>query len=173
LRTVIVSPFFLYHVSDGYFVADIPHAREITIVKKLRVPLETLAKVAGESVLAVGSRLDREADFPPDIVDFDRATAAGRGPRSARGVERFQVDGGVMEVQSTVSNGVVNILVTARRFNGDAAPLSKWITSRDFRDIIEQRVRAATPEGGSWRVEFGPIRVGKDSLVVDIKATRR
>jgi hypothetical protein len=173
LRTVIVSPFFLYHVSNGYFVADIPHAREITIAKKLRVPLETLAKVTGESVLAVGSRLDREADFPPDIADVDRATAAAHGPRSGRGVERFSVDGGIMEVQSTVRNGSVSIVVTARGFRGDAGPLSEWITSRDFRNVIEQRVRAAAAAGGSWRVEFGPIRVGKDVITVELKASRQ
>ncbi len=174
LRTVIVSPFFLYHVSQGYFVADIPHAREITIRKKLRIPLDALSRVEAERVFVTGSMRDREQDFPPDVEGRASLVSTVRKGRQAGGLERFPIDGGVIEVQTTLAPEAVFLQVSAKGFGGDARRLAEWLSSSDFRQLIEQRVRAVARSGGSWTVEFGPYtKVGKDVVAVELTINRK
>ena len=174
LRTVIVSPFFLYHVSQGYFVSDIPHAREITIRKKLRVPLEALSRVQGERVLVSGKLLEREEEFPEDIEGRFTSRAVVRKGKANGGVERFAVDGGVIEVQTTLANDAVVFLISAKGFGGDPRQLVEWLASSTFNQLVEQRVRAVARSGGSWRGEFGPYnQVGKDVTTVEMTMKRR
>jgi len=75
LRTVVVSPLFLYHSSDGYEVKDFPHAHRATLERKITVPLTTLARVHTAKALAVGEEVQRSADFAPTI----EATPRGAG----------------------------------------------------------------------------------------------
>ena len=172
LRTVVVSPFFLYHVSQGYFVADIPHARKITIRKKLRVPLETLSRIEGERVLVTGKLLDRATEFPPDVDGRIATRGPARPARPGRGIERFAVDGGVMEVETTFAADSVSVLISAKGFAGDPRRLSEWLASNEFKQVVEQRVRAIAHTGGSWKGEFGPFTQSGNG-VVSVKMTVR
>jgi hypothetical protein len=174
LRTVIVSPFFLYHISQGYFVADIPHAREITIRKKLRVPLDSLSRVEEERVFVTGALRDRERDFPPDVEGRPGNGAVMRNGRPVGGAERFALDGGVIEVQTALANNAVVILVSAKGFGGDPRRLADWLASNDFRQMVEQRVRAVARTGGSWKAEFGPYtKAGKDLVTIEVTIKRQ
>ena len=174
LRTVVVSPFFLYHVSQGYFVADIPHAREITIQKNLRVPLSTLARVKSERVLVTGKLLDRQQEFPPDVEGVIGDLPVVRTGRAAGGLERFPVGDGIIEVQTTLRNDAVVIVLSAKGLGGDPRRLADWLRSDQFRQLVEQRVRAVARNGGSWKAEFGPYKqVSKDLVTIELTVRRQ
>jgi hypothetical protein len=161
LRTVVVSPFFLYHGSRGYLVPDIPHAREVTIQKTLRMPLDVLAKVRDEQVLVTGEVLERPADFPEDVAVPAAAVAGGRGA----GVERFAVGGGTIEVRMTVSNGAVSLLIHGKGYRGNSRAVAEWIATNEFKGLAERAVRSVARTGGSWSGEFGPFQTADDGTI--------
>lgn len=165
LRTIVVSPFFLYHVSHGYLISDIPHAREVTIRKMLRLPLAALAQIHDERVVVAGEPLERQADFPEDI------TAAAAGPpvagnrRPVGGVERIVLGEGTVEIRPTVTNGGVAFVISAQGFNGDPRPLRDWLASDEFERIVEHAVRSVARASGSWKGEWEPFRQAADGTV--------
>jgi formylglycine-generating enzyme required for sulfatase activity len=84
LRTTVVSPFFLYHWSDGYEIKDFPHAHRVTLERQITVPLTTLARVHTAKALAVGEEVERPADFPLAIDTTPRrASDLSQGPPRA------------------------------------------------------------------------------------------
>lgn len=69
LRTVLVSPLFLYHEADGYEIKDLPHAPRTTLERKITVPLTTLARVHTAKAVAVADDLERQPNlFPTQLM---------------------------------------------------------------------------------------------------------
>ena len=128
----------------------------------------------GERVLVSGKLLEREEEFPEDIEGRFTSRAVVRKGKANGGVERFAVDGGVIEVQTTLANDAVVFLISAKGFGGDPRQLVEWLASSTFNQLVEQRVRAVARSGGSWRGEFGPYnQVGKDVTTVEMTMKRR
>ena len=63
LRTVLVSPFFLSHAADGYEITDFPHSPQVTLTRKITVPLTTLARVNSAKAVVIDRPLERSASF--------------------------------------------------------------------------------------------------------------
>lgn len=80
LRTTVVSPFFLYHWSDGYEIKDFPHAHRVTLERKIIVPLTTLARVQTAKSLAVDENVERTADFPLNLQTPPETSKFSGGP---------------------------------------------------------------------------------------------
>lgn len=161
LRTVVASPFFLYHGSRGYLVPDIPHAREVTIQKTLRLPLNVLSKIRDEQVLVTAEVLERQPEFPEDIAVPVAPLAPGRGAV----VERFAVGRGTIEVRVSANNAAVSFLIEGKGYRGNPQALAEWITTREFTGLAERVVRSVARTGGSWNGEFGPFKNADDGTI--------
>jgi hypothetical protein len=172
LRTIVVSPFFLSHVSQDYTIPDIPHAREVTISKALRMPLTALSRVREERVLAAGELLERQERFPED---------AGATPRSGLVVKtgkgqtvRFDANGDVVEVRVKAAENAVAFSIVAKGFDGDQRRLAEWLASGPFKQFAEQIVRTVARSSGSWQGEWEPYRTAEDGTVtVEMVMKRR
>jgi hypothetical protein len=174
LRTVVVSPFFLYHVSRDYFIPDIPHSREVTIRKTIRLALDDLARVHDESVLATGVVLERQADFPPDAdAALDNRPLVRKGRVQPGQVQRFAVGDGVIETTVSAVGDTVTLAIKATGFSGNAQPVATWMTSSECRAIIETAVRAVARTGGSWKAEFSPFKNLPDDVIAVEMYVRR
>jgi hypothetical protein len=174
VRTVIVSPYFLYHLSQGHAVTDIPHAREITIHKKLRMPLESLSRVKSEGVFVTGQLLNRQEEFPADVEGRAETRGIVRRGRPVGEVERFKLRGGVIEVKSTEADGKLYVLLSAKGFEGDQKRLREWLETDDFREMMQRRVLMAAAGGGAFTAEVGPFTSVADDLVtVEVTVKRR
>jgi hypothetical protein len=171
---VIVSPYFLYHLSQGHAVTDIPHAREITIHKKLRMPLESLSRVKSEGVFVTGQLLNRQEEFPADVEGRAETRGIVRRGRPVGEVERFKLRGGVIEVKSTEADGKLYVLLSAKGFEGDQKRLREWLETDDFREMMQRRVLMAAAGGGAFTAEVGPFTSVADDLVtVEVTVKRR
>lgn len=172
LRTVVVSPFFLSHVSQEYTIPDIPHAREVTISKTLRMPLATLSRIRGERALAAGELLERQDLFPEDA---DPAAVAGPVAMAGKAqVARFDANGDVVEVRIKAAENAVAFSIAGKGFDGDQRRLAEWLASGPFKQFAEQVVRTVARSGGSWQGEWEPYRTAADGTVtVEMVMKRR
>lgn len=175
LRTVIVSPFFLYHVSHDYFIPDIPHAREVTIRKNILMPLDDLARIRDESVLATGELLDRQSDFPADAESaIDNRPVAQHGKETPGPMQRFAVGAGVIETRISAAGETVRCAIRAKGYGRDAQPVATWLASPECRALVERAVRGVAKSGGKWSAEFTPFQFLEDDVIaVDMIVTRK
>lgn len=165
LRTVVASPFFLYHGSRGYLVPDIPHAREVTIHKTLRMPLASLQRVRDEQAIVTGEVLERPTDFPADLAVQPAARAAPPVANRGAAIQRFAVGRGTIEVRVSGGDNAVTFSIQGKGYAGNQRTVAEWIATSEFKDFAERVVRSVARTGGSWNGEFGPFRTADDGTI--------
>ncbi|MCY2990030.1 MAG: hypothetical protein NTY19_19475, partial [Planctomycetota bacterium] len=196
LRTIVVSPFFLYHRSEGYQIKDFPHSHGLTLERKIIVPLTTLARVHTAKALAVGEEVERQADFSPTLAATPLAAessaaeptqplaaeppppAAKKSPQAKvaqpHDVQTFRVGNGTLELTTVVVNAdEIKFVFHAKNFGKNFDSVKSWLSSSQ--DVLKKKIQHVGKGAGSWHIKLSgwPPHVSQGVGEFEMTARRR
>ncbi|MDY0170571.1 MAG: hypothetical protein RBS80_28785 [Thermoguttaceae bacterium] len=192
LRTVMIAPEFLYHVSEGYLLIGSRHADSLTFERTMKLSLDDLSRIHTARALVIPRRrakVEQQTHLPPAVTSPPRAAQARPARQSSPvpttpqptpsragrllDVETFRLGHITLEMKTmVVSDNEVEFLFRATNVGSSFDPVSSWLSSNS-QAVLERKLQQAGGGTGSWSIEppRGPLRPVRG--VVDFRIVAR